>query len=153
MNESPVTLNFQPLDSLNYEPAFKLQTACHSFPWSRKVFLDCLTPPYVAEQLVEGGEIQGYLVALMVSVEATLMDIGVAKASRGRGHGKALLHRFIDIAKVKGAQEAWLEVRASNQVAIKLYRQFGFELVETRKGYYPDADGREDGLIMKLEFD
>jgi len=40
----------------------------------------------------------------------------------------------------------WLEVRRSNESALRLYEREGFELVRVRKGYYPP---REDALIMR----
>jgi len=39
----------------------------------------------------------------------------------------------------------------SNKPAIALYQDMGFETIETRKNYYPLADGKEDALIMKIE--
>ena len=41
---------------------------------------------------------------------------------------------------------ATLEVRPSNQVAIDLYRSFGFVVVGRRAGYY--RDNAEDALLM-----
>lgn len=142
---------FVSVDEHNFKDAFCLQQQCHEFPWSEKLFLDCLTPPYFAEQYVIGDVVTGYYVGLLVSVEATLMDIGVAEGMRGQGIGKSILQQFLRQCNAKQAQEAWLEVRASNQAAIKLYRQFGFELIEERKDYYPAKVGKEDALIMKLE--
>ena len=44
-----------------------------------------------------------------------------------------------------------LEVRASNEAAIALYRKYGFQEAGRRKQYY-DAP-REDAIIMTLEFE
>jgi ribosomal-protein-alanine N-acetyltransferase len=41
-----------------------------------------------------------------------------------------------------------LEVRPSNEHAIRLYHQLGFNEVGTRPDYYPSVEGREDALIM-----
>lgn len=35
---------FKPVSEDDYDAAYTLQTASHSFPWSRSQFLDCLTP-------------------------------------------------------------------------------------------------------------
>lgn len=139
------------IDSNNYDAAFKLQTLCHAFPWSRGQFADCLTPPYFAEQLVLDDMVIGYYVGLKVSVECTLMDIGIHQDYRGKGFGCAVVKRFLRACNRQQAAEAWLEVRCSNSTAIHLYRQLGFEDIEVRKAYYPAAEGREDAIIMKLE--
>lgn len=135
----------------NYDAAFKLQTACHSFPWSRNVFLDCLEPPYFAWQVSVDNHIAGYYVGMLASVEATLMDIGVASKFRSKRLGRELVKHFLLECNKKQALDAWLEVRVSNTNAISLYHSMGFETIEIRKEYYPLADGKEDALIMKIE--
>lgn len=146
------SLCFQSIEPDNYDAAFKLQTACHSFPWSRKVFADCLTTPYFASQLVdEYQQVVGYYVGLLAAVEATLMDIGVDKTHRGKGLGRELVRHFLIECNKRQALDAWLEVRVSNKPAIALYQDMGFETIETRKNYYPLAEGKEDALIMKIE--
>lgn len=140
---------FVELTPQNYHGAFKIQSRCHYNPWSGKVFADCITPPYFAVQLSKASTVSGYYVGMNVAGEATLMDVGVAPELRGKGLGRRLLAHFIANCEQRTCTEIWLEVRASNDSAIHLYKQNGFELIETRKGYYPSADGREDALIMK----
>lgn len=77
------------------------------------------------------------------------MDIGLAPSYRGQGLSYLLLEHFFAQCRAKAIEEVWLEVRVSNQGAIHLYQKNGFELIETRKNYYPCARGREDALIMK----
>ena len=47
-----------------------------------------------------------------------------------------------------GGRECFLEVRASNQSAYRLYERFGFNEVGRRRDYYPAVGGREDALVM-----
>lgn len=148
------TLHFSPITPDNYQAAFALQVSCHRHHWSEPVFADCLTDIYFAEQAFEQneaqGEVCGYFIGLLVAGEATLMDIGLATEKRGRGWGLALLERFLLCCRERRAGCVWLEVRASNQTAINLYQRAGFELIETRKNYYPLGEGREDALVMRL---
>jgi ribosomal-protein-alanine N-acetyltransferase len=53
------------------------------------------------------------------------------------------------LARKRGCRLATLEVRASNQPAIELYRSFGFRSVAIRKKYYQD----EDALVMLADLD
>ena len=52
-------------------------------------------------------------------------------------------------ARHGGAESLLLEVRPSNAPALRLYRNFGFQEVGRRKGYYPASTGREDALVMR----
>jgi ribosomal-protein-alanine N-acetyltransferase len=54
-------------------------------------------------------------------------------------------------ARQNGARKLFLEVRPSNQRAVALYQHFGFRQIGLRKGYYPAALGREDGLVFDKE--
>lgn len=150
VNPMSETFHYQTVTQEAYDSAFKLQTQCHEFPWSRGQFFDCLTPPYFSYQLVKDGVVVGYYVGLSVSVEVTLMDIGIAKEARGQGLGEALLKHFLRECNQRQAEEAWLEVRVSNTSAISLYSKMGFEEIERRKNYYPAKDGSEDAIIMRL---
>lgn len=126
-----------------------IQQACHLFPWSEKVFVDCLTAPYFAKQLISLDQTIGYYVGLHVLDEMTLMDIGVSAAHRSQGYAKRLLLDFERECLAKSITQIWLEVRKSNQYAIKLYENQGFEIIEERKNYYPTKVGKEDAFIMK----
>ncbi|GGD55908.1 ribosomal protein S18-alanine N-acetyltransferase [Lacimicrobium alkaliphilum] len=145
-------LTFSQIHSHNYDGAFHLQCACHSYPWSRSTFASCLAPPYFAWQLTANEQLIGFYVGLQVLREATLMDIGLAPSARGQGMSYLLLKHFFSQCREKNIEEIWLEVRVSNQGAIHLYHKTGFELIERRKNYYPCAEGREDALIMKYSF-
>jgi len=75
-----------------------------------------------------------------------LVSIAVLEPYRGRGIGKALLRRTIDVMdKVYGVEAIYLEVRVSNLRAIGLYEKFGFKRVKTIKSYYRDG---EDAYVM-----
>jgi ribosomal-protein-alanine N-acetyltransferase len=55
-------------------------------------------------------------------------------------------------ARGRSAQWLWLEVRVSNQRALRIYERHGYRRVGERKGYYPADDGRrEDAIVMSLK--
>jgi ribosomal-protein-alanine N-acetyltransferase len=51
-----------------------------------------------------------------------------------------------DSARFCGLDRANLEVRRTNEAAIKLYESFGYRVAAARKGYYGETG--EDALIM-----
>jgi len=88
----------------------------------------------------------GFLVAQCGGAEWELENMAVLPAVRRRGAGLALLVALLAEARTRGAERILLEVRPSNQAAICLYGQGGFELLARRLGYYRDPV--EDALIM-----
>lgn len=144
-----MTATFTALTPENCQQAYEIHQGCHLFPWSLSVFKDCLTPPYFTAQLDYNRHVVGYFVGMAVAGEATLMDLGVDQNHRQKGMGQSLLSEFLIQARVNKCEEVWLEVRESNQQAIRLYERNGFAHIECRKNYYPNQSGRENGLIMR----
>ncbi len=99
---------------------------------------------YVVAQV--GRETVGYAGLLLQDEDAHITTIGVAAAWQQRGIATRLLLHVVDAARVQGAQNLTLEVRASNEAAIALYRRFGLAPAGVRKNYY--ADLGEDALVM-----
>ena len=101
-------------------------------------------------RLEEGHDlIVGFLGAWYASDEAHIVSVGVRRDYRGRGVGELLLLGAIEQAFARRASVLTLEVRASNQVAIHLYRKYGFRERGVRKDYY--QDNREDAMIMTTD--
>jgi ribosomal protein S18 acetylase RimI-like enzyme len=67
---------------------------------------------------------------------AFLTMIAVEKESANLGYGKKLLEMSIEEVKKKGFKSYELEVREDNLKAIKLYQNFGFEIIETNRGVF-----------------
>jgi [ribosomal protein S18]-alanine N-acetyltransferase len=78
--------------------------------------------------------------------EAHVTLLGIHPHYQRQGLGKLLLVALLDQARTIEMARSTLEVRASNQGAIELYEQYGFQTVGRRKKYYQDND--EDGVIM-----
>ncbi len=75
-----------------------------------------------------------------------ILDITVSKDSQGKGIGSFMLKDILDKYSEKGITSFFLEVRVSNNVAIKMYKRFGFKIFLLRKEYY--KDNKEDALCM-----
>lgn len=126
-----------------------VEVRAYSHPWSRGNFIDSLAAGYVAELLESSvAGVVGYFVAMPGVDELHLLNITVAPAWQGRGHGSALLDVVQARAIERGLGTLWLEVRESNHRARALYRRRGFAEVGQRRGYYPAASGREDAVVM-----
>jgi ribosomal-protein-alanine N-acetyltransferase len=62
-----------------------------------------------------------------------------------------LMDKVMQICTRKQMSTLWLEVRASNNIALNLYISYGFTEQERRKNYYNSAAGKEDAVIMKYQ--
>ncbi|MGI8507904.1 MAG: ribosomal protein S18-alanine N-acetyltransferase [Gemmatimonadaceae bacterium] len=91
----------------------------------------------------------GYAIVRVIETESELFNIAVQPSSRGTGLGSVLLDAVMQRCAAAGADEMWLEVRASNHVAIALYSGRGFVMTGRRKGYYNSP--REDALVLRAE--
>ena len=98
----------------------------------------------------ETGETAGYLGCHLILDEGYIANVAVSPERRREGIGSLLVHGLIQRAAEKGASFLTLEVRASNQPAIALYRACGFEPVGTRPNFYEKP--KEDALLMTLNF-
>jgi ribosomal-protein-alanine N-acetyltransferase len=76
------------------------------------------------------------------------LNIAVAPEKRGRGIGRYLLGRVIELGENVSVDRIWLEVRPSNSAALALYRGAGFIEDGIRPGYYSDTG--EDAVLMSL---
>lgn len=119
-------------------------------PWPANTFAYELTTNYsICQVAVDlSGEILGAIIVWLVVDEAHVATIAVHPDHRQKGIGAALLANALLIAAYRGAVTSLLEVRVSNQPALKLYERFGYHIVGVRKNYY--QDNHEDALLLTL---
>ena len=142
------------MDTRDVDAVVAVEALAYSHPWSRGNFIDSLASGYLAEVLCSADSgIVGYFVAMAGVDELHLLNITVAPAWQGLGHGHALLNAVQAHALGMRLGTLWLEVRQSNQRARALYRRRGYAEVGLRRGYYPAAEGREDAVVMRLQMD
>jgi [ribosomal protein S18]-alanine N-acetyltransferase len=128
-----------------------LEEACFSDPWSEQAFREEIGRGALAcnRVLRRGGRVCAYTVAWIVAGEVHLANLAVAPSERRFGLASALVEDLCAEGRRRGASVVWLEVRAGNEAAIRLYKKHGFRQVAVRKNYY--ARQREDALVMLLE--
>jgi len=82
-----------------------------------------------------------------VTDEVHLLNVAVHPERRGLGHGRTLVNAVVAEAEATGVRVVFLEVRAGNVVARRLYRQLGFRDLGVRRGYYGPG---QDAIVMEL---
>lgn len=118
-----------------------------SQPWSKQGFLDALknkdTLYLVAE---EKNTILGYLGLWQSFEEADITNVAVKSEYRRKGVAGRLLSEGRRLAAQRGITALTLEVRVSNEPAIRLYEKYGFRSLGIRPGFYEKP--KEDAIIM-----
>jgi ribosomal-protein-alanine N-acetyltransferase len=128
-----------------------IEALAYDFPWSRAIFNDCLRAGYECVVLVDAETIIGYGVLSSGASEAHILNVCVRPELHGKGHGRRIVKRLLDIARWHRSERVYLEVRPSNPRAIALYESIGFNEFGRRPNYYPAKKGREDALVMAME--
>ncbi|MEO5624624.1 MAG: ribosomal protein S18-alanine N-acetyltransferase [Dokdonella sp.] len=135
----------------DFDRVAAIEAASYPFPWSRGIFQDCLRADYECCVLVGSDDIVGYGVLSTGANEAHILNVCVAPEWQGKGLGRRIVKRLLDLARWHHSERVYLEVRPSNPNAIALYESIGFNEFGRRPNYYPAKKGREDALVMAME--
>ncbi len=130
------------------EHVMHIELAMYPFPWTRRIFEDCLRVGYRCHVGEVEGHFAGYGVMSTGAGEAHVLNLCVAEEFQRRGLARGMLSLLLDEADKLDVCDVFLEVRPSNVAAITLYAQMGFNQVGLRKDYYPAEEGREDAIIF-----
>ena len=98
----------------------------------------------------DNGRVAGYVGSQTVMDETDMMNVAVHPDYRKQGIATALIVGLVGELRKKGSHCLTLEVRASNENAISLYRKLDFQQIGLRKNYYHNP--KEDALILRKEW-
>lgn len=144
-------LNTRPIQPIDLPVIMEIETLVYPFPWTFAIFQDCLRIGYESWLLEQAEQIISYGVMSTGAGEAHILNLCVHPQERQRGYGRLLLTHLLKLAQQQQVEMVFLEVRSSNQTAVNLYLQLGFNQIGLRKRYYPALTGREDALIFALD--
>jgi len=147
-----------PLSLADTESAHKLELLCSANPWSARL---------IEQELAQGkdedsvrssinlgvqidGVLSGFVFSRLVIDESHIMNLVVHPDGRRQGLGARLLKTALAMSSDRGARVAYLEVRASNDRAQRLYKRGGFSVLGRRPNYY--RNNGEDALLMSCPF-
>lgn len=117
-----------------------------TLPWSEQAFADELENKCATILVVQSGvEIVGFADMREIAGECYINNIGVKPYHRRQGIGRELM-RALENNATESAEFITLEVRQSNEAAIRLYKSMGYIKVGTRRGFYEQP--KEDADLM-----
>jgi [ribosomal protein S18]-alanine N-acetyltransferase len=146
-------LRLRPMTDADLPGVLELEDALFAEEaWSRRMLLGELEQQpdsrhyLVAEQ---DGALIGYAGLLTAGEQADVLTIAVAAVRWGQGIGSRLLAALLAEARRRGCSEVFLEVRADNLRAQRLYKWWGFTEIGIRRGYYQPSG--MDAIVMRRD--
>lgn len=129
------------------DQVMEIENSLFSVPWTKEGYFTFLTRENSLFLVVEEKErILGYCGVLRVLDEGDVLNVAVAADRQREGIGHFLMESLVRLTKDLGVNILHLEVRSSNETALRLYERVGFHKDGVRKGYYTDPV--EDAVLM-----
>ena len=140
------------MDQSHVAAIAELEKICFNDPWSvNSISSELNNRLSLWIVAMDSGKLAGYVGSQSVLGWADMMNLAVDPDYRKQGIGRRLVEELICRLKEDEVTCLTLEVRASNDPAISLYKSMGFTEVGRRPGYYHNP--KEDALILRKEWD
>lgn len=149
MSAPPVPVEIHQLGAVHLDEIEAIERRAYPTPWSRTMFSGELAKPTsrcLGAFDVYTGRLVGYVIASRYVDAWHVMNVCVDPDRQGHGIARLLLERLFAATDSDGRQGYTLEVRVSNERALRLYEQLGFVNRGIRRAYY--TDNREDAIVM-----
>jgi ribosomal-protein-alanine N-acetyltransferase len=145
-------VSLRPMQRTDIDAVLAIEERAFPQPWSRNFFEKELAASQAACTVAVGGGdgramIVGYTVCWRVLDELHLLNVAVHPEHRGGAIGRRLVEAVLDGGRTTGARVVYLEVRAGNVAARRLYRRLGFRDLGVRRAYYGPG---QDAIVMEL---
>lgn len=115
----------------------RLEKESFSEPWSAQAFSDTINSKNARVYCIFDKDMFiGYVGLSVCMEEGEITNVAIAENQRGKGYGRKLMESVIEAERQKGVTKLFLEVRESNENAIRLYKSVGFKATGIRKNFY-----------------
>ena len=149
-------LAIEPMREQDVAEVQVIEREIFSTPWPRNAYYRELASRnsahyivlrrYTVDDPAHADQVVGYAGMWRMYDEAHVTTIGVRQDLHHSGYGRVLFAALVQAAYDMGAKWVTLEVRTSNDNAMRMYENFGFKVIGRRKGYY--TDNGEDAIVM-----
>ena len=128
-------IQFRKMLASDAEEIAAIEEMTFAMPWSRKDFwAEAVNENAIYIVGTIDNKIAAYAGVWISFEEAQVTNVAVHPDYRGQGIGTKLFAKLIEEVKTSDVTAITLEVRPSNEAAIKLYEKFGLKSVGRRKG-------------------
>ncbi|MGB1658817.1 MAG: ribosomal protein S18-alanine N-acetyltransferase, partial [Longimicrobiales bacterium] len=127
-NSLPDGIEIRTLGPADVDAVVEIETEAFTTPWKADTFSSLIGRDGVELVVMvdRSDGVIGYAVLWCILDQGELANLALSPVRRGSGLGAHLLRHVVDVARGRGVQKLFLEVRASNTPAIELYLRFGF---------------------------
>ena len=138
-------IDYRPARKSDFEEVLKIENECFKEPYSREDLLYEFEENPVNKIIIaeHDGRVIGFIDYLITFNSATIMQVAVTKEFRNLGIGTHLLEEMENSfpKEIDDVVESiTLEVRVSNQTAVKMYTKNGYKIVVVKRNYYKDGE-------------
>ena len=142
-------MEIRKMTEADLEQVCAIENETFSDPWSEADFRNSLFDDKNDYLVVDiEGKIAGYCGFWGVLEEGDIFNVAVKKEYRRQHIGEKMLKALLEKGISRGITSFTLEVRYSNEPAIRLYEALGFTRAGIRKDFY--SKPKEDAVIMWL---
>ena len=144
-------LVIQPMQTRDIQEVLRLENNTLS-AWSEDHLKDEIQQPTGFQFIVSNKKTDRVLAVLfgrIIADEAEILKLSVAECERKKSVGYHLFSFAVNYCSTKGVKNCFLELRASNEIARRLYEKRGFITVGARENYYNEPV--EDAILMQFE--
>ena len=152
LDEAPQPYVIQALVPADIDALMEIERLSFKSPWSRQVFEEEIARSWAYVDVLRStatGVLVGFCNYWLVADEVHVLNVASHPQERRQGHASRLMAHVIEYARRAACRLVTLEVRRSNEAALRLYQRFAFKSVGVRPNYY--VDDNEDAVVMVLE--
>ncbi len=150
--EKAANYEIEPIGPEDLDEIVAIENVSYPSPWPKQIFEREIEAQNSYKRIIRfSGCVVAYIVTWTVHDEVHILNIAVHPDFRKIGLGEMLLRDCLGFSSDRGLKLAVLEVRTSNNSAIKLYEKIGFKTLRVRKKYYSDTG--EDAYVMLYELE
>lgn len=145
-----MTYTIRRMRESDIDNVYAIEIDVHIAPWSKSILKDCVLVGYHCLVLEIKDELGGYIICRHSERVCHILNFCIAKKIQSKGYGRKFLQFILDdLAQNKDMDNAILEVRPSNNIALHLYESMGFQQAEIKAGYYQDNGKVEDAILLR----
>jgi [ribosomal protein S18]-alanine N-acetyltransferase len=140
-------LNIRPIESQDIEAILTIQSMCPEIAqWMKSDYARVARGEMAGWVSLRDEGIDGFLVARTVASDIEILNLAVRQQARRLGIGTSLLREAFEWGRELQAENAFLEMRVSNDAAKLFYERHDFRVAGRRPRYYSSPE--EDALVL-----